>query len=192
MKKTIAFLLTLLLVLSLTACGEKVKTVTAPDAEQNPGAEAESTEAATKAEAAEETPSEEECFSFTYKGVKIPVNAPADDILKALGEPKSYTEEASCAFQGLDKTYYYGNFYLQTYPVDDQDYVYSMWFVDDSVATEEGLCIGMPQEEVEKILGTDAFDGSNVYSVTKGRSTLMVIIENGAVSSVQYVSNVEN
>lgn len=198
MKKLFALILMFLLVLSLTACGEKVKTVKSSDADQNPAAQkvtqeaAPASDAATEAAATEAEAPEDECFSFTYKDVKIPVNAPAADILEALGEPKSYTEEASCAFQGLDKTYYFGSFYLQTYPADDQDFIYSMWFVDDSIATEEGLCIGMPQAEVEKILGADAFDGTNSYSVTRGQSTLLVLIEDGAVSSVQYVSTVAN
>lgn len=45
-------------------------------------------------------------FVFTYKGIGIEMNAHADGILEALGEPKRYTEENSCAFEGMDKTYY--------------------------------------------------------------------------------------
>ena len=55
---------------------------------------------------------QEENFSFTYNGIKITLGAEAAPIIDALGEPRSYTEEPSCAFEGMDKTYYYGSFYL--------------------------------------------------------------------------------
>ena len=40
----------------------------------------------------------QDSFSFTYKGTKIALHAPAAPILEALGEPKSYSESTSCAF----------------------------------------------------------------------------------------------
>ena len=43
---------------------------------------------------------QEENFSFTYNGTKIMLGAEAAPIIDALGEPKSYTEEPSCAFDG--------------------------------------------------------------------------------------------
>ena len=49
---------------------------------------------------------QEENFSFTYNGTKITLGAEAAPIIDALGEPRSYTEEPSCAFDGMDKTYY--------------------------------------------------------------------------------------
>lgn len=125
-------------------------------------------------------------FTFTYNGTQIMLNADAAPIVDALGEPKSYTEEPSCAFDGMDKTYYYGSFYLSTYPLDGKDYVYSIWFVDDSVATEEGIRIGNTQAEVEAACGIDCSNGSNAYTQTKENSRLTIILTGGLVSSIQY------
>ena len=69
---------------------------------------------------------QEENFSFTYNGTKITLGAEAAPIIDALGEPRSYTEEPSCAFEGMDKTYYYGSFYLSTSPLNGKDFVYSL------------------------------------------------------------------
>lgn len=134
----------------------------------------------------EPTPPKQEEFTYTHNGTKIMLNAEAAPIIAALGEPKSYTEETSCAFEGLDKTYFYGSFYLATYPMDGKDYVYRIWFVDDSVATEEGVRIGNSQAEVEAIHGAGCFGGTNAYSQTKGKSKLNIILTDGYVSSVLY------
>ena len=50
---------------------------------------------------APEGPETQENFTFTYSGVEITLHGDAAPVLAALGEPKSYTEEASCAFEGL-------------------------------------------------------------------------------------------
>ena len=129
---------------------------------------------------------QEENFSFTYNGTKITLGAEAALIIDALGEPRSYTEEPSCAFEGMDKTYYYGSFYLSTYPLNGKDFAYSFWFADDSVATEEGIRIGSTKVEVEAIYGADCFNGTNMYSQTLGNSKLTILMEDGIVSSIQY------
>lgn len=135
-----------------------------------------------------DTPSSEACLAFTHNGVTMTIHADAAAALAALGEPKSFTEETSCAFEGLDKTYYYGGFYLETYPQGDKDLISSIWFADDSVATAEGVCIGDDQAKVEEAYGAEAYNGSNAYEVVKGASKLTVLLADGAVSSVQYTA----
>ena len=103
---------------------------------------------------------QEENFSFTYNGTKITLGAEAAPIIDALGEPRSYTEEPSCAFDGMDKTYYYGSVYLSTYPVEGTDYVYTLWFADDGVSTDEGIRIGSTQSQVEDAYGKECFNGT--------------------------------
>jgi hypothetical protein len=129
---------------------------------------------------------QEKGFAFTYKGTEITMHAPAAPIIKALGEPVKYTQSTSCAFEGLDKSYYYGSFYLDTYPKGQEDFVYGWWFADDSVSTEEGIYIGSPQADVEKAYGAENFNGTNAFVVKKAGGILTVILENGVVNSIQY------
>ncbi len=133
----------------------------------------------------------EQIFSFTHKGVEMKLADPAEPIIKALGEPMKYTESASCAFDGLDKSYYYGSFYLETYPQGDKDFVYGWWFADDSVSTPEGIYIGSAQADVEKAYGAENFNGTNAFAVKKGNGTLTIILDKGLVTSIQYTMNVE-
>ena len=129
-------------------------------------------------------------FNFTYNGCQIAMNAEATDVIAALGEPEGYTEEASCAFEGMDKTYNYGSFYLTTYPMEGKDYVYGIWFSDDSVSTKEGIRIGDTQAEVEAVYGADSSNGTNTYALTrtKGETQLTIILADGVVRSIQYAA----
>ena len=114
------------------------------------------------------------------------MNANTADFLAQLGEPKSYTEETSCAFEGLDKTYFFGNFYLQTYPQGEEDFVYCAWLIDDSLTTDEGIYIGATQAEAEAAYGAEGYNGSNAYLLTAGDAKLTIILTDGVVSSIQY------
>lgn len=175
MKRILCLILALFTVLCFAACGGS--TTPTPD---NGGSQSSNTPVAAT-----------DGYVFNYNGTKIAMHADAAPIIAALGEPKSCTEEASCAFTGLDKTYFYGSFYIQTYPVGDKDYVFGVWFADDSVTTDEGVYVGMTQADVEAAYGAESFNGTNAYVMTKGKSTLTVILTDGAVSSIQYDAVVE-
>ena len=176
MKKMISLVLALMLVFGLAACG------------------GESTSKATEPKVpAVQGPTQPDVNSWKYsvRGVDVMMHAEAAPVLESLGEYVSYTEEASCAFSGLEKTYYYGGFYLQTYPLDGVDYIYSLWLVDDSSTTPEGIYIGASQAEVEAAYGADAFNGSNAYILKGTTSTLTIILTEGTVSSIQYDAVIE-
>ena len=166
MKKILTILLAFCLLLSLAACGG------APVENPTPSQEV--------------TYTPEQNFSFQYKGVTISLHDAAEPIIAKLGEPVKYTESASCAFEGLDKSYYYGSFYLETYPQGDKDFVSGWWFADDSVTTPEGIYIGSSKAEVEKAYGTDGYNGTNAYTVNKDAGMLTIILENDVVSYIQY------
>lgn len=163
MKKLIAMLLAVAMLLCFAAC-QPTETPDTPD-NQEPA---------------------QDSFTFTYKGTKIALNAPAEAVVAALGEPLEYSESTSCAFDGLDKQYKYDSFYLETYPLNGKDYVYGWWFVDDLVETEEGICIGSAHADVEAAYGAENYNGSNAFQVKKGSGSLTIIVEEGVVTSIQY------
>ena len=176
MKKIIALVLALMLVLTMAACGGE----TAP----------ETTEAQAPAAAGHREP-DAASWKYTVQGIDIMMHAEAAPILEALGEPVSYTESASCAFTGLDKTYYFGGFYLETYPIDDVDYINSIWLVDDSSTTPEGIYIGASKAEVEAAYGAENFNGTNAYRMTGTTSILTIILDGDLVTSIQYDAIIE-
>ncbi len=131
-------------------------------------------------------------YVFNYKGTAIEVDADAAPIVTALGEPASYYEAASCAFEGLDKIYSYNGFDMNTYPSGDKDHVSAVVFKDDSVSTAEGVCIGDSLEKVQQAYGTGGAEESGMLVYSKDNMQLCFILKDGAVISIEYRSTVLN
>lgn len=125
-------------------------------------------------------------FIFTSNDVEIRMNAEADPIVEALGEPVSTFEAPSCAFQGTDYIYTYDGFQLNTYPLNDVNYVSSVVFTSDAVATAEGLEIGGTLEDMVAAYGEDYTEAYGEYTYTRGDSQLAVLIEEGTITSIAY------
>lgn len=178
MKKMLVFVLAALL---LAGCGAGKTEPSVSVPEQTPPA-VEASESETTGETAPEEAAAAG-FVIPFRGVDIPMAGSMEPVLAALGEPKSYTEETSCAFEGLDKTYSYGSLYIQTNPSPDGDIIAAVWFTDDSVTTAEGIYIGAPRSAVEAAYG--AFDGDSC-TVNRDGQRLMILLESDAVTSVQY------
>lgn len=204
MKKIIVLIMTLAVAAGvLTACGgggSQQPATEAAQQSQDPATQA--TEAAAATEAAtdaadtaqqpDETAAAQQAeagkFTFVYKGTNIDMKAEAAPICEALGEAKSYTEETSCAFDGLDKNYTYTSFIMTTYPDGDKDRVNSVTVLDDTVSTADGICIGDSVDKVDEVYGADAFNGVNAYIMKEGDAQLTIIIDNDKVSSIQYTA----
>lgn len=168
MKRSMALLLVLCMVVGFAACSTP-QTPSPQGTTPNVG-----------------NPGDPEAYYFTYNGTDIRLNGDMQVILNALGEPKKYTEETSCAFTGLDKTYTYDSFVIQTYPKGDKDYVYMFWFLDDMVKTPEGVKIGDTQAAVEAAYGTEAYNSKNAFITKENNYSMTVILKDGVVNSIQY------
>lgn len=130
-------------------------------------------------------------FVFAVNGVLIGMNEEAAPIVEKLGTAANYFESPSCAFQGIDKTYTYSNFELYTYPKNKVDYVSSIYVLDGSISTQEGIHIGSTTEEMTAAYGNDYKEELGAYTYTKDKSTLTFIVDNGTVSSIEYVAIVK-
>lgn len=129
---------------------------------------------------------ETSAFVFTSNGVEVKMNAEADPIVEALGEPVSTFEAPSCAFQGTDYIYTYDGFQINTYPLDDVNYVSSVVFMSDAVSTSEGLEIGKTKDDMIAAYGEDYTEEYDQYTYTRGDSQLVVLIEDGYITSIEY------
>lgn len=127
-------------------------------------------------------------YVFIHNGVRIDMDAEASAIVDALGEPVSYFEAASCAFEGLDKMYTYGGFELDTYPTDNRDYVSAVIFRDDSVATPEGVMIGDSVGKLRQVYGDPASSSGNLVTYEAGNMELRFILEGDAIAAIEYMS----
>ena len=125
-------------------------------------------------------------YVFKYGGISIGIDDEAEEILEQLGEPMEYFEAPSCAYQGVDKTYYYNGFEITTYTDNNTDYIANVLLVDDSVTTQEGIYIGSSLDEVVNEYGLEYEASINQYVYTISETQLQFIFEDDVVISIMY------
>lgn len=130
-------------------------------------------------------------YSFEYQGVTIPMNVDAAPIVEKPGKSVDYFEAASCAFQGLDKIYYYNGFELGTYPNGNKDYVSYVNLLDDSVTTDQGIYLGSNLDEVVAAFGSEYTAEGTSYVYRLGDTKLTFIIEENTVIQITYAAIIE-
>lgn len=134
-----------------------------------------------------ETSNSNNNFVFVNNNVSIAIDAVASNVLDELGEPMDYFEAPSCAYQGLDKTYYYTGFEVTTYTDEEEvDHIANVVLVDDTVETKEGIYIGASMEDVVSAYGDDYKESTNQYTYIQGDSELQFIFKEGLVASILY------
>ena len=102
------------------------------------------------------------------------------------GEPLQYSEIPSCAFDGIDKTYTYSHYEVTTYPVNGQDKVYVIYFLDDEITTSEGIRISDSFEDMIKTYGNNYQNEGNLYIYKQEKTILKFIVENNYITSIEY------
>lgn len=188
-KKLLAILMTASL-LALAGCGDSEKVIDGDVANVTTGSRAEESAGEPESFRAPEQQTEtavSKGYIFVASGVKVEVDADMAPVLQALGEPASYFEAASCAFEGLDKIYTYNGFEIDTYPAQGKDLVSAVILKDDSVTTAEGICIGDSLEKLLEAYGEAAQEnGMLVY--TKDGMKLCFILQDDSIISIEYRS----
>ncbi len=129
-------------------------------------------------------------YLFAYGEVVVSIDGSATTVIEALGEPVSYFEAPSCAFEGLDKIYTYNSFEIDTYPVEGKDYVSAVILMDDSITTKEGVAIGESRSRVEEVYGTEYEEQGSMIVYHKDGMKLQFVFEGDMIQSIQYTSSV--
>lgn len=198
MKKTTAIIMTASLLL-LSGCGSNgnerviegnVQTIESGNEQSGAAQSVEKNEAASDTQADVQDESSAKGYTFVYNDISVTMDADAAPIVEKLGEPASYFEAASCAFEGLDKIYTYNGFELDTYPVGDKDYVSSVILKDDSVSTAEGICIGDSLEKLQKAYDGEGEENAGMRVYEKDGMKLCFIMQGQDIIAIEYRSTV--
>lgn len=127
-----------------------------------------------------------EDFRFTYREAEIGINAEAGPVLYRLGEPVQCTQSPSCAFEGMDTTYYHGGIYLTTATVEGTERIIRAWFADDTVCTGEGLKIGDSRERAQELYGPEGFREDGIWEAVRGNTRLVITFAEDTVDGIIY------
>ena len=185
-KKLLTVLLGLGLVALLAACGGN-----AGNSEEEKNSQVGGSQQEENNQSGNQETNKEEGYVFLYQGVEYVVNAEIEGVTETLGEPVSYYEAASCAFEGLDKIYTYSSFVLYTYPDNGVDRLASIYFMDDLVETKEGITLYMSQDDMLAAYGEPTSVNDNVYVYEKGNGNLTFILKDGEIISIEYQTKVD-
>jgi len=133
-------------------------------------------------------------FTLVYSGFKIYMDQNINDVLVALGEPLGVFEAPSCAFDGIDRIFSYPGIQIHTYPVGDEDFVHTISIRDDSVLIKSDnyasstlfFHLGSSWDAVKSIFGTDYHRDFDMFTFTRGNTTLAFLVEDDMVTAITY------
>lgn len=129
-------------------------------------------------------------YVFEYNGVKVGMDMEAAPIIAALGTDYTYFEAPSCAFEGLDKTYGYGSFEIDTYEQDGKDYICGVFFVDDLIETPEGVALFETKTDMIAAYGEGYREEYGMLVYEKEGTKIKFILDGDEITSIEYASTV--
>ena len=171
MKKLI---LTMALLLTLTACSSDKETV-------------EETKIETGQEMTENKENDStNAYAFEANGVKFTTGDKTQIALDALGEYNETLSAPSCAFEGEDTVYKYDGVEIYSYDKNGEEYISGIFLLDDT-STPEGLKIGSSKEDMIKLYGEDFTENIGSYTYKDGKTNFIVVISDDKVVSISYI-----
>ena len=182
------------IVMTLTACGQKAdstenlaKDINMDTENLNSAQKSGGNDASAEASDQQTPDVEGETFNFVYEGVSLIPGELAD--LSALPKYADVDEVPSCAFGGNDNVYNFEMFELTTYFDQDEERVYSIYFLDPNLPTTEGLCLGDSVDDMKALYGETYEVEENAYIYTRGETLLTIVTKNNIIISIEYCLN---
>lgn len=128
----------------------------------------------------EEETNKEESIKIEYDGVNI---TPGEKLkIDKISKDYDKSEVPDCAFGGKGIIYTFDDLEIST---NEDDLIYSVYFIDPNMKTLEGISLGDSFDSVkEKYKGTES-DG--VYKYSKGKVEIDFTINGDIVSSIEYL-----
>lgn len=173
MKKLLCLLLSLMLLVSLAACGGAPANET-PDTTPETNVYTE----------IDEVNAPEKGFAFTIGEVALTPGEAFDP--EALPEADSTFEIESCAGQGTDTVYSYPEAEVTVFDDGNKGVIYSIYVLDPNTATREGLFLGDSQEQVDVTYGTNCVVEDCELIYTRANTELRIMVEDDAVTAIEY------
>lgn len=178
--------------MTLTACGQKTASAgnlakdisIDADSLKGAGKDGARDDVATEAADQQKPKAEDGMFRFVYEGATLIPGELVDHT--ALPKCSDISEVPSCAFGGNDKVYNYEMFELTTYFDEDEERVFSIYFLDPNLPTTEGLCLGDSVDDMKALYGEAYEAEETAYTYTRGETLLMIVTKNDRVVGMEY------
>ncbi len=180
MKRKIIILIAVLLVVgALTACSQKEPTPTV----DNPGP---TKPTATQPDPTQTVPNSPDAAEYYFMADTVKLIPGEKFDAAALPEPSATFEIPSCAFEGTDKVYNYETFEVTAFNDGTNEVIYSVYLLEPTVKTPEGLAVGDDAAEIKKLYGDPKQVNGNEWVYTNGKVDIYMIVNNETVISIEY------
>lgn len=109
-----------------------------------------------------------------------------------VGETVSYSEGASCYYDGMDKVFGYNGYKVTTYPSASGDYIADIYVTGKDIKTPAGIGVGSTVEELKNAYGSKyEVDGKNYKYSLDSEKYVYFFISNDAVKGYGYAKEVK-
>lgn len=124
-----------------------------------------------------------------FNGKTLDLDADVSQLFAVLGDAYQYSEQSSCYYPGMDKTYTYPGVTVVTYPtLAGAEHIVEIKLTDDTYATSKGAKVGMSRDQIEQLYGTD-YQSAGIllnYQADEKRS-LSIAVPDDVVEQIRYI-----
>ena len=123
-------------------------------------------------------------YRFLLDGVAVEPNAvfPIDQLPEAL----ECVQIPSCAFEGEDEVYTYEMAEVTVHEQDGEPIVYSVYLLDPSAVTEEGISLGDTRDDMIAAYSSDYEEVGAECIYQKADTQLCFILQDDVIISIEY------
>ncbi len=101
-----------------------------------------------------------------------------------ISEEASISHIPSCAFEGEDVVYTYANLEVTT----NEDKIYSLYFIDDSIQTNEGLILSDDVTKMEELYGKEyTKENEQIYVYKYDNANLKITTNDNTITGIEYI-----
>jgi len=125
-------------------------------------------------------------FFFVVGGVEVIMGQPALPIIDRLGEYQNSFCAQSCAFDGIDWSWFYSGFEVHAFPVDGVDFILSVILKDDVNGTNESVFLGMTYDDMVAAYGNGYEQSLDQFLYRLGCTSLAFIIIDDSIELITY------
>ena len=122
-------------------------------------------------------------FADTVSGIFGSQNPFATPVLP---EANSLFQIPSCAFEGTDNVYSYNACEVTAYNEGNGEVIYSVFLLDPTVMTPEGLALGDEESKIVAAYGSGYNLSEGQYTYIGRNSQLLILTSDGFVTSIEY------
>lgn len=109
------------------------------------------------------------------------------DVIAFMGTDYQYAEAISCAYDGMDKTYIYGELEIYTYPDGEKDFVKEMVVKSADIKNSRGIAAGSTSEDVIAAYGSDYTTSGSLMVYTAEGSEIDFMIKDDIVEYIDII-----